>query len=179
MSGWRNLASEHPFSFLKSGAAPFFTRISRYFLFLQKGCWVRRFFWEAQSLPKLRVQSAFGAQRVSTKRGRDLRHAPPNPPPDRQGTKKKPKCVSAPPCFGPPRGPRGPRAYNPTLDPSLGLWGWPWGRAEAKRALSLASVSLPEGPQSQRLPNAKEREKRTPVSLTNRSQGLPQTPEAK
>ena len=140
MSGWGFLASEHPFSFLKSGAAPFFTRILRYFLFLQKGCWVRRFFREAQSLPKLRVQSAFEAQSVSTKRGRDLRHDPPNPPPDPQGTKKKPKCVSAPPCFGPPRGPRGPRAYNPTLDPILGLWGWPWGRAEAKSAFSLASA---------------------------------------
>ena len=179
MSGWRNLASKHPFSFLKSGAAPFFTRNSRYFLFWLKGCWARRFFREAQSLPKLCVQSAFEAQSVSTKQGRDLRYDPPEPPPDRQGTKKRPKCVSAPPCFGPPRGPRWPRAYNPTLGPLLGLWGWPWGRAEAKSAFSLASVRSPKGPRARDPPNAKEREKRAPFSLTNRSQGLPQTPEAK
>ena len=102
MSGGRNLASKPPFSFLKSGAAPFFTRNSRYFLFWQKGCWVRRLFREAQSMPKLCAQSAFEAHSVSTKRGRDLRHDPPDPPQTTRGPKKNQNAFQLPLVSGHP-----------------------------------------------------------------------------
>ena len=132
MSGWGFLASKHPFSFLKSGAAPFFTRILRYFLFLQKGCWVRRFFREAQSLPKLRAQSAFEAQSVSTKRGRDLRHDPPNPPQTARGPKKNQNAFQLPLVSGHPAAPEGPEPIIPLLTLFWGSGGGPGGALRPK-----------------------------------------------
>ena len=150
------------------------------FFFCKRGVGCDAFFGKRNRCPNCASKARLRPKTFLQSGGAICDMTPRTPPQTARGPKKNQNAFQLPLVSGHPAAPESPEPIIPLLTLFGGSGGGPGGALKPKARSVWRARGLSEGPQSQRrLANAKEREKRTPFSLTNRSQGLPQTPEAK
>ena len=150
------------------------------FFFCKRGVGCDAFFGKRNLCPNCASKARLRPKTFLQSGGAICDRTPRTPPQTARGPKKNQNAFQLPLVSGHPAAPEGPEPIIPLLTLFWGSGGGPGGALRPKARSAWRARGLSEGPQSQRrLPNAKEREKRAPLSLTNRSQRLSQTPEAK